>query len=142
MAMSEIVQGNRPPRPEHPAFTENMWILMQLCWDANPNLRPEALEVLQALAASSMSRPLPWFFTRVWKRLFPIADPMSVGERKSPIVPTFFDPDEVNAVEHYPGESSFVSLCYERLTPPTEQHGASLRSALALRLISNHSLIQ
>jgi len=46
-AMFDIMSGVRPPRPTHPTFTAELWILMQTCWDQNPYLRPEASEVLQ-----------------------------------------------------------------------------------------------
>ena len=49
MAMLAITQGKRPPRPTHPNFTENLWMLMQRCWDNDPHLRPEASEVLHTL---------------------------------------------------------------------------------------------
>lgn len=49
MAMVDITQGRRPPRPEHPLVTGPLWKLMQRCWDQEPNLRPKATEVLQEL---------------------------------------------------------------------------------------------
>jgi hypothetical protein len=49
MAMLAITQGKRPPRPTHPTFTENLWTLMQRCWDQDPHLRPEVSEVLRVL---------------------------------------------------------------------------------------------
>ncbi|KAF9644226.1 kinase-like protein [Thelephora ganbajun] len=51
-AMSAVVQGERPPRPAHRAFTDNLWTLMQRCWDHDPSLRPQASEVLEILAMS------------------------------------------------------------------------------------------
>jgi len=54
-AMLAIMQGRRPPRPTHPAFTENLWTLMQRCWNCDPHLRPEASEVFQALLSPSVS---------------------------------------------------------------------------------------
>jgi len=56
MAMVAITQGKRPSRPTHLAFTENLWTLMQRCWDNDPHLRPKASEVLQTLHALSASR--------------------------------------------------------------------------------------
>jgi len=52
MAISAIAQGGRPTRPTHPTLTENMWALMQRCWDQNPDLRSDVSGVLQALAES------------------------------------------------------------------------------------------
>jgi len=57
MAMLAIIQGQRPPRPTHPAFTENLWTLMQCCWDDQPHLRPEASETLQVLLSLSAPHP-------------------------------------------------------------------------------------
>jgi len=53
MAMLRIVQGDRPPRPTHPTFTEGLWSLTQRCWGEDPQLRPEASEVLQVLLSPS-----------------------------------------------------------------------------------------
>ncbi|KAF9643033.1 kinase-like protein [Thelephora ganbajun] len=44
-----IMKGERPPRPTHPTFTENLWTLMQRCWSHDPRLRPEASEILDVL---------------------------------------------------------------------------------------------
>ena len=54
--MLAIQQGNRPPRPEHPTFTEELWMLMQRCWDQKPSLRPRVSEVLQSLLNPSVPR--------------------------------------------------------------------------------------
>ena len=50
MAISAITRGRRPPRPTHPMFTEDLWTLMQRCWDQEPHLRPEVSQVLRVLA--------------------------------------------------------------------------------------------
>ncbi|KAF9649285.1 kinase-like protein [Thelephora ganbajun] len=47
--IATIIQGKRPPRPTCPTFTDNLWTLMQRCWDHDPLLRPEASEVLEIL---------------------------------------------------------------------------------------------
>ena len=54
MAILAITQGVRPQRPTHPTFTENLWTLMQRCWDHNPYLRPEVSEVLEVLLTPSV----------------------------------------------------------------------------------------
>ena len=56
MAISAITQGRRPSRPTHPTFTENLWTLMQRCWDHDPHLRPEVSEVSRVLLTLSVSR--------------------------------------------------------------------------------------
>ena len=58
MAMLAVVQGKRPQRPTHPTFTENLWILMQRCWNHVPHLRPEVSEALQVLLVQSVSHLL------------------------------------------------------------------------------------
>ena len=55
-AMFAIVQGRRPPRPTHPTFTENLWTLMQRCWNHDPNLRPEVSEASRVLLTLLVSR--------------------------------------------------------------------------------------
>ena len=56
VAMLAIIQGKRPQRPTHPTFTENLWMLMQRCWDHDPHLRPEVSEALQVFFTPSVSR--------------------------------------------------------------------------------------
>ena len=41
-------------RPVHPTFTDNLWMLMQRCWDQDPHLRPEVSEILQVLLTPSV----------------------------------------------------------------------------------------
>ena len=48
-----VLRGERPNQPTHPAFTENLWTLVQRCWDQDPNLRPKASEALQVLLRPS-----------------------------------------------------------------------------------------
>jgi len=51
-AMEAIVNGERPPRPTHSAFTDKLWILMQRCWHQDPRMRPRALELLADIRGS------------------------------------------------------------------------------------------
>jgi len=44
-----IMAGERPPRPTHSQFTNQLWTLMQRCWNQDPLLRPEASEVFKVL---------------------------------------------------------------------------------------------
>jgi len=48
-AMYDIMSGMRPPRPIHPTFTAELWMLMQNCWNQEPHLRPAVSEVLKVL---------------------------------------------------------------------------------------------
>ena len=43
------MEGKRPPRPVHPTLTEDLWMLIQRCWDPEPDSRPETSEVLNIL---------------------------------------------------------------------------------------------
>lgn len=51
-----IMQGNRPPRPTHQAFSDELWTLTQRCWDQKPCLRPEVAEVFQALSSCAFNK--------------------------------------------------------------------------------------
>ena len=44
-----VLRGKRPRKPTHPTFTEDLWSLMQCCWDHDRNSRPTASEVLGTL---------------------------------------------------------------------------------------------
>ena len=44
-----IIVGERPPRPTHPQFINQLWILMQRCWDQDPLSRPEVSGVFKVL---------------------------------------------------------------------------------------------
>jgi hypothetical protein len=43
------MRGERPPRPTHPALTDELWALMRRCWDQQLSPRPEMAEVLRIL---------------------------------------------------------------------------------------------
>ncbi|KAF9642058.1 hypothetical protein BDM02DRAFT_2731187 [Thelephora ganbajun] len=79
------MQGERPLRPTHPTFTENLWTLVQRCWDHDPHLRPEASEVLTVLHAPNNPQ--------AWKQL--ISHTLSKDERISLIITIFSDSNEV-----------------------------------------------
>ena len=56
---AKIMQGKRPPRP---VITDDVWALMEMCWDQEPQSRPEMRTVLQDLASSllqSLRQSLP-----------------------------------------------------------------------------------
>jgi len=46
--------GERPPRPTHPTLTDELWELIQRCWDQEPQSRPKILEVAQVLRSQSV----------------------------------------------------------------------------------------
>ena len=49
VALFYTLEGKRPPRPAHPSCTNNLWALIQRCWDEDPLVRPKISEVLQNL---------------------------------------------------------------------------------------------
>ena len=107
-----MINNMRPPRPTHPTFTDSLWELMRRCWDDNPQLRPEASEVLQILLTLSVPRlfqassvcKLDYIFAcsdfPAWKRS--ISDHLSVDERTSLITSVFLDPDQIEVVASLP----------------------------------------
>jgi len=44
--VTHIIEGRRPPRPAGPVLTDDLWGLMQNCWNQEPKLRPRMSEVL------------------------------------------------------------------------------------------------
>ena len=44
-----ILGGNRPTRPAHPNFSDNLWSMVKRCWNQNPQWRPEIAEVVHWL---------------------------------------------------------------------------------------------
>jgi hypothetical protein len=46
----KISDGERPPRPTNPLFTDEIWALTRQCWDQKPESRPEMSTVLRDLA--------------------------------------------------------------------------------------------
>lgn len=109
-AVIAMVQGERPPRPAHPAFTDSLWEMTQRCWGTEPNLRPELSQILQLLnpsvflsfPRSSVRKPqcvLVYSNPPIWKQFI---DPtLSMKERIDLINSTFADRDEV--FEYVPG---------------------------------------
>ena len=98
MAVFDILQGNHPPRPTHPAFAEKLWTFMQRCWDGDPNSRPEVPEALQILLATLVSH----------------LDSHPTHERISWIESIFSDYDQVT-VEDLCGDNpqNFINVIYE-----------------------------
>ena len=48
----KIGKGERPPRPTDPTLPNDVWELMQDCWQQDPQSRPEMRVVLQSLTPS------------------------------------------------------------------------------------------
>ena len=114
-ALEAISEGERPPRPRHPTFTESLWTLMKKCWNPDPHLRPEVSQVLQALPPS-VSRSFRRLYTcwpdrfpvcsedPAWKQL--ISDTITTDERISLITLIFSDHDHVKMAEDLSGNDA------------------------------------
>lgn len=61
-ALMAVMNGERPPQPAHPAFAEDLWTLVQHCWEQDPHSRPEIADVLKVLQSLSVS---PGFLQRL-----------------------------------------------------------------------------
>ena len=48
-AVLAIAGGQRPSRPTHPDLADNLWGLIQKCWNQEASPRPNALEILCGL---------------------------------------------------------------------------------------------
>jgi len=57
-AILAIAKEGRPPRPTHPTFTDDLWALMQRCWNHDPYSRPEISEALRMLLTPLVSHLL------------------------------------------------------------------------------------
>ena len=53
-AMLAILGAKRPERPTNPNLTDELWELMEHCWNQDPHLRPEMSVVLGILHGSSV----------------------------------------------------------------------------------------
>ena len=53
MVAPAVLRGDRPSRPKHPSFTDGLWALIQRCWNHDPGLRPEIVEVSQTFSSVS-----------------------------------------------------------------------------------------
>ena len=52
-SMLAITRGERPPRPTHPGLPDNLWTLIQQCWNQEARLRPHAWHIRYSLYASA-----------------------------------------------------------------------------------------
>ena len=114
--MLAITQGRRPPRPTHPNFAENLWTLMQRCWDQDPHLRPEVSEALQVLLTPSVLCLFQYLYIHqffypstsselpAWKQL--ISRTSTTDERISLITTIFVDRDQVEMVMRLSGDDA------------------------------------
>ena len=125
MAMVAIMSGKRPSRPNHPALTDQLWTLIQGCWEQDPHLRPEVSEALQALLAASVSHPFRGSSIReldgflvysdlpAWKQLL---SPALATHKRIPLIMTIFSgSDEVEIARNLFGDDAqtFVDVIDE-----------------------------
>ncbi|KAF9645424.1 kinase-like protein [Thelephora ganbajun] len=115
MAMLSIMQGERPSRPTHPAFTENLWSLMRRCWDQDPRSRPKVSEALKILLSPNIPP---------WKRLITQAPP--TNECISLITAIFSDRGQVEVVKNLTGNDvrifiDVIDKVLDSLTPQTRK---------------------
>ena len=105
IAALAIVRGNRPPRPTHPTFTDDLWKVMQCCWNQDPCLRPTISEVVpQVLTLSVCNRLIGHTFT--------------TPERVSLIGTIFLDNDPVAMVENFPrGDAQILIDVVNEVSP-------------------------
>jgi len=141
MAMLAITQGKRPQRPTHPDFTENLWALIQRCWDEDPDSRPKASEIVQALLTLLVSLILaidpPSSLTLLmfsappaWKRL--ISPTLPTNERIQLIISIFSCHDEADVFKYPSGNDAqaFVDVVDE-----VSVHILEVRMSSPLRLM-------
>lgn len=60
--MAKVLSGERPERPNHPVLTDNLWVLVQRCWQKDPRRRPEIGDIvlhLQIALATQRGRACP-----------------------------------------------------------------------------------
>ena len=55
-AISAIVSGDRPSRPSHSGFTDQLWKLTQWCWNQEADRRPRALRISCSLYVLSLGQ--------------------------------------------------------------------------------------
>ena len=54
-----VIRGDRPSRPVHPTFTDELWELTRRCWNQDPSLRPNMSEATEVLRGSLAPIPSP-----------------------------------------------------------------------------------
>lgn len=56
-AIYSLATGDRPPRPDHPELSDDIWNLIRRCWNDNPSNRPP-IETVLATLQEQVSKPL------------------------------------------------------------------------------------
>ena len=58
----DVLSGKRPERPNHPGITDELWDMIQRCWDQEPQERPGMADVardLRSIVQQNYSRDIP-----------------------------------------------------------------------------------
>lgn len=104
--MLDIMEGKRPPRPEHPAFSPDLWILMERCWNQEPSSRPDISEVLRALISSSVFLSPPGSVIRCLDYFIACRDSSSERDPTTGQLPIFGPPfDPLRRIQALPKSS-------------------------------------
>jgi len=53
----DVLSGNRPERPTHPSFTDDLWDLTKSCWAHDPGQRPGISEIVVRLRTTPAPQP-------------------------------------------------------------------------------------
>jgi len=53
----DVLSGNRPERPTHPSFTDDLWDLTKGCWAHDPGRRPGISEIVVRLRTTPAPQP-------------------------------------------------------------------------------------
>lgn len=59
VAISNIMDGGRPDRPQEPGLTDSLWDVTRACWRQEPARRPAITKVVRTLR----EWPVPFLFT-------------------------------------------------------------------------------
>ena len=51
-----VLSGSRPGRPAYPSITDDLWSMINRCWNREPERRPEISQVVLCLRATSLRR--------------------------------------------------------------------------------------
>ncbi|KAF9789474.1 kinase-like domain-containing protein [Thelephora terrestris] len=114
-ALSAVERGERPPRPAHPTLTNEIWKLIEQCWDGEASLRPHALIV------SCGFKGVP-----VWKRLTDLT--LTMDERISLIM--YYNNTEVSRRLPQDDAQSLVDEIDKLLNTLAPQHRRGCLGAL------------
>ena len=62
IVIRKVIEGERPGRPDGPEgthFTNDLWQMLNSCWETQPQFRPSAVDVLECLEQVSSTWVIP-----------------------------------------------------------------------------------